>query len=68
MWEHLFKHIDIDPLNVRILLAIRIYISLKIKVNILDGNAEDLEAECRRFESKIQAVGGIDLFVGGLWL
>lgn len=35
-------------------------------VNILDGNAPDLEAECLRYEQKIASVGGIDLFVGGI--
>lgn len=49
MWNNFFKHIDIDPAN----------------VHILDGNAEDLEAECRSFEQKIAEAGGIELFVGG---
>lgn len=35
-------------------------------VNILDGNAADLEAECERFEAKIRSVGGIHLFLGGI--
>ena len=35
-------------------------------INILDGNAEDLEEECRRYEEKILAVGGIKLFLGGI--
>ncbi len=35
-------------------------------INILDGNAADLEEECRRYEEKILAVGGIDLFLGGI--
>ncbi len=34
--------------------------------NLLDGNAADLEAECVRYEDKIRALGGIDLFVGGV--
>ena len=50
MWENLFQHIDIHPEN----------------VNILDGNAEDLEAECSRYECKIKEAGGIDLFLGGI--
>jgi len=50
MWENLFKHIDIRPEN----------------VNILNGNAEDLDAECKRYEDKIVAVGGIELFLGGI--
>lgn len=50
MWENLFKHVDIDPNN----------------VNILDGNSEDLELECLNYEKKILAVGGIELFLGGI--
>jgi len=50
MWKNLFSKIDIDRGN----------------VNILDGNARDLEAECRRYEEKMKARGGIDLFVGGV--
>lgn len=50
MFNNLFKHIDIDPAN----------------VNILDGNAADLEKECDEYEKKIAQAGGIDLFVGGI--
>ena len=50
MWHHLFSHIDIPKGN----------------VNILNGNAPDLEEECRQYEKKIEAVGGIDLFLGGI--
>ncbi|MBR3812427.1 MAG: glucosamine-6-phosphate deaminase [Spirochaetaceae bacterium] len=50
MWENFFKHIDIKKEN----------------VNILDGMASDLEAECARYEAKIDAYGGIDLFLGGV--
>ncbi len=50
MWHHLFSHIDIPKGN----------------VNILDGNAPDLEEECLQYEKKIEAVGGIDLFLGGI--
>jgi glucosamine-6-phosphate deaminase len=49
MWDNFFSHVDINPEN----------------VNILDGNAPNLEAECERYEAKIDSVGGIDLFVGG---
>jgi len=34
--------------------------------NILNGNADDLTAECEAYEQKIKAVGGIDLFLGGI--
>lgn len=50
MWENFFSHIDIKPEN----------------TNILDGNALDLMDECRRFEEKIAAYGGIHLFIGGV--
>ncbi len=50
MWNNFFSHIDIKAEN----------------VNILNGNAEDLEAECERYEQKIKDMGGIDLFLGGI--
>ncbi len=50
MWNNFFSHIDIPREN----------------VNILNGNAEDLAAECARFEAKIKQYGGIDLFMGGV--
>ncbi len=50
MWNNFFSHIDIPREN----------------VNILNGNAPDPEAECRRFEEKIAAYGGVDLFMGGV--
>jgi glucosamine-6-phosphate deaminase len=49
MWTNFFSHIDINKEN----------------VNILNGNAENLEAECQRYEDKIKSYGGIDLFMGG---
>jgi glucosamine-6-phosphate deaminase len=50
MWKNLFSHINIKPEN----------------VNILDGNAPDLLEECRNYERRIAAVGGIELFLGGI--
>jgi glucosamine-6-phosphate deaminase len=50
MWKNFFGHIDIPKPN----------------VNILNGNAKDLTAECARYEQKIKRAGGIDLFVGGV--
>ncbi|MDR1004562.1 MAG: glucosamine-6-phosphate deaminase [Prevotellaceae bacterium] len=50
MWKHFFSHIDIRPEH----------------ANLLNGNAVDLEAECRRYEDKIKSYGGIDLFMGGI--
>lgn len=34
--------------------------------HLLNGNAEDLYTECEEYENKIRAVGGIDLFLGGI--
>jgi glucosamine-6-phosphate deaminase len=50
MRNNFFSHIDIPAKN----------------INILDGNAGNLEAECRRYEKKIKMAGGIELFVGGV--
>ncbi len=50
MWENFFSRVDIERGN----------------VNILDGNAPDLEAECARYEARMRELGGIDLFVGGV--
>ncbi len=50
MWNNFFSHIDIDAAN----------------VNILNGNAPDLDAECAAYEDKMKTVGGIDLFLGGI--
>ena len=50
MNENFFKHINIKPEN----------------TNILNGNAPDLELECRLYEDKIEQVGGIHLFIGGI--
>jgi len=50
MWNNFFKNIDILPEN----------------VNILDGNAPDLETECLQYEQKIKQAGGVDLFIGGM--
>lgn len=50
MWKNFFNHIDIKPEN----------------VNILNGNAFDLDEECNQYEEKIASYGGIDLFMGGI--
>ncbi len=34
--------------------------------HILNGQADDLQAECRAYEDAITQVGGIDLFIGGV--
>lgn len=50
MKKNFFSHVDIQEKN----------------VNILDGNAKDLEAECAGYEERICKAGGIDLFLGGI--
>lgn len=50
MWKNFFNHIDIKEQN----------------VNILNGNADDLELECAQYEQKMKKLGGIDLFLGGV--
>jgi glucosamine-6-phosphate deaminase len=50
MWDNFFSHVDI----------------LEENVNILNGNAENIEEECYNYEQKIKNVGGIDLFLGGI--
>jgi glucosamine-6-phosphate deaminase len=50
MFTNFFNHIDIPREN----------------INILNGNAPDLKAECQRYEDKIRLYGGIDLFMGGI--
>lgn len=50
MHSSLFNHIDIPKEN----------------INILNGNAKDLENECLEYEKRIVQAGGIDLFLGGI--
>ena len=50
MWSNFFDYIKIPKEN----------------INILNGMAEDPEAECARYEEKIASCGGIDLFMGGI--
>ncbi len=50
MFDNLFNHIDIPKEN----------------INILNGNAADLEKECAAYEKKIESYGGIHLFLGGI--
>ncbi|MCQ2592488.1 MAG: glucosamine-6-phosphate deaminase [Treponema sp.] len=49
MYTNFFNHIDIRKEN----------------IHILNGCAEDLEEECRKYEEEIVKAGGIDLFLGG---
>lgn len=50
MYNNFFNHIDIQEKN----------------INLLDGNAPDLDAECHRYEEKIRSYGKINLFMGGV--
>ncbi len=50
MAKNLFDHIDCPKEN----------------IHILNGNADNLEAECAHYEQLIEAAGGIDLFIGGI--
>jgi glucosamine-6-phosphate deaminase len=50
MWNNFFSHVDVQKQN----------------VNILNGLAKDLQAECRNYEKKIASYGGVELFIGGI--
>ena len=50
MWNNFFSCIDIP----------------KTSVNLLNGNASNLEKECLRFEDRIKSYGKIHLFIGGI--
>ncbi|MER3384750.1 glucosamine-6-phosphate deaminase [Pectobacterium aroidearum] len=50
MHQNFFNHVDIPREN----------------INLLNGNAEDITAECRRYEEKIKSYGKIHLFMGGV--
>ena len=50
MNEHLFRHVNIDPRN----------------THLPNGQAPDLDAECRNYEAAIARFGGIDLQLLGI--
>jgi glucosamine-6-phosphate deaminase len=50
MYRNLFDHVDCPKEN----------------IHILNGLAEDLEAECENYEKQIASYGGIHLFLGGV--
>lgn len=50
MYQHFFNHIDIPSEN----------------INLLNGMAEDVNAECERYEAKMQSYGKVHLFMGGV--
>ena len=50
MDKYLFSNVDIPREN----------------INLLNGNASDLDAECARYEEKMRSLGGVKLFLGGI--
>ena len=50
MHDNFFDHIDIDPTH----------------INIPDGTAADMEAECARYDATLRSVGPIDMQLLGL--
>lgn len=50
MHERFFRHINIPPRN----------------IHLLDGTATDIEELCRDYERRMQAFGGVELFMGGV--
>lgn len=50
MHRNFFDHIDIQPQN----------------INLLNGMAEDVDAECERYEAKMKSYGKVHLFMGGV--
>ena len=50
MHRNFFDHVDIPAEN----------------INLLNGNAPDIDAECRQYEEKIRSYGKIHLFMGGV--
>ncbi len=50
MWNNFFNHIDVKKDN----------------INILNGNALNLEKECEDYEEKIKSYTKINLFLGGI--
>ncbi len=50
MHRNFFDHVDIKKEN----------------INLLNGNAADVDEECRQYEAKIKSYGKINLFMGGV--
>ncbi|OIQ24879.1 glucosamine-6-phosphate deaminase [uncultured Vibrio sp.] len=50
MYNNFFNHVDIQDEN----------------VNLLDGQADDIDAHCQAYENKIKSYGKIHLFMGGV--
>lgn len=50
MYDNFFNHVDIQEKN----------------INLLNGNTDDHDAECKQYEEKIKSYGQIHLFMGGV--
>lgn len=50
MYNNFFNYVDVQEKN----------------INILNGNTDDHDEECRRYEEKIKSYGKIHLFMGGV--
>ncbi|KFK95160.1 MULTISPECIES: glucosamine-6-phosphate deaminase [unclassified Serratia (in: enterobacteria)] len=50
MYHNFFDHVDIPHEN----------------INLLNGNAPDVDEECRQYEAKIKSYGKVHLFMGGV--
>jgi glucosamine-6-phosphate deaminase len=50
LWNNFFSQVDIPPEH----------------VNVLNGNAPDLEKECQEYEERIKKIDGIQLFLGSI--
>jgi glucosamine-6-phosphate deaminase len=50
MYKNFFDHVDIKKEN----------------IHLLNGNAPDVDEECRQYEAKIKSYGKINLFMGGV--
>ena len=50
MYENFFNHVDIQDKN----------------INLLNGNTDDHDEECRQYEAKMKSYGKIQLFMGGV--
>ncbi len=50
MYRNFFDHVDIPREN----------------INLLNGNAPDVDEECRQYEAKMKSYGKVNLFMGGV--
>ncbi|MBM7037388.1 glucosamine-6-phosphate deaminase [Vibrio sp. qd031] len=50
MYNNFFNHVDVQEEN----------------INLLDGQAEDIDAHCAAYEEKMRSFGRVNLFMGGV--